>query len=115
MNPQQLIHPAMYVVTSVDKVNEFEPMLKPFSPEKVVLNLMIQAAKVTLKRIRTEYLRPAIDDVPSSSLTSEATEVDDEDDGAVAAAAAAAAAALAGTRTRRCWRWRRNCSSSTRG
>lgn len=89
MNPQQLIHPAMYIVTSVDKINEFEPMLKPFSPEKVVLNLMIQAAKVTLKRIHTEYLRPAIDEIPSSSPEEEEGEGED-DNGAMAVVTTAA-------------------------
>jgi U3 small nucleolar RNA-associated protein 22 len=72
INPQQLIHPAMYIVTSADKVNEFEPMLKQSSPEKVVLNLMIQMAKLTISNIHSEYMVPSGIRIPQAN---------DDDDG----------------------------------
>lgn len=53
---QQQVHPSMYIVTSADKVNEFEPWLKQKAPEPVVLHMVISAAQHTVSQLHHQHL-----------------------------------------------------------
>ena len=45
------INPAMYIVSSSDKLVDFEPTLAAKSPEKVVLGMILQAAKLSAMKL----------------------------------------------------------------
>lgn len=64
------INPAMYVVSSAEKINDFSPSYGSKTPEKVVLGIIINSARATLTKIKDlfeNYFEIAEDEKVTSS------------------------------------------------
>jgi hypothetical protein len=65
-----IANPPMYIVSSCDKVNDFQPSLSHKTPERVVLGMIVNAARRSLSKIGELLENPAsIPNTPKSSFT----------------------------------------------